>query len=129
MSADEPKNGLTAALQTSASIRPNAFIVALTSFSNSSLWEMLQGMATAVPSPWAALISAATLSQASALRLETTTLAPCSAMRLTMASPIPLVEPVTRATLPVRSKSDMEFFLPVGAYQPVRQAVFRAHSC
>src|SRR6185437_14119742 len=68
---------------------------------------MLQGMAAAtfLPLPYLALMSPATFSQASALRLETTTLAPCSASRCTMASPIPLVEPVTRQVFPVRSKS------------------------
>ncbi len=49
---------------------------------------------------------AATCSHTSALRLDTTTFAPCSAMRSAMARPIPLLEPVTTATLPVRSNSD-----------------------
>src|SRR4051794_25371157 len=54
-------------------------------------------------------MSFATASHASGLRLEMTTVAPCSAMRVAMASPIPLVEPVTIATLPVRSNSDDMF--------------------
>src|SRR5215469_13849771 len=70
---------------------------------------MLQGIGRATLAPRALLISAATFSQASALRLETTTLAPCSARRCTMASPMPLVEPVTSATFPLKSKSDMGF--------------------
>ena len=40
-----------------------------------------------------------------ASRLETTTRAPCWASARAMARPIPLVEPVTMAVLPVRSKS------------------------
>ena len=57
-------------------------------------------------SPPVSRMSVATASHASGLRLETTTFAPCSAMRSAMARPIPLVEPVTMATLPVRSNSD-----------------------
>ena len=59
----------------------------------------------------------ATASHASGLRLETTTVAPCSAMRLAMARPIPLVEPVTMATLPVRSNSDDMRRSPVLAWR------------
>src|SRR6185437_5435541 len=67
---------------------------------------MLQGMAAATffPLPYLALMSPATFSQASALRLDTTTLAPCSAMRWAIASPMPLVDPVMSATFPDRSK-------------------------
>ncbi len=57
-------------------------------------------------SPPRSRMPAATASQTSALRLDTTTFAPCSAMRSAMARPIPLLEPVTTATLPVRSNSD-----------------------
>src|SRR5688572_26361139 len=46
---------------------------------------------------------AATASQASCLRLEITTLAPCAASASAIAFPMPLVEPVTTATLPCRS--------------------------
>ena len=60
-------------------------------------------MAIALPSPCAALIAAATSSHASCLRLEMTTLAPCSAIASAIARPIPREEPVTIATLPVRS--------------------------
>src|SRR3546814_9922887 len=71
----------------------------------SSARPMLQGMATASPGPRAhfALISAATVSQMSALRLDTTTLAPWAAICSAIDLPMPLVEPVTTATLPDRS--------------------------
>src|SRR4051812_2076631 len=65
---------------------------------------MLQAIGTATCAPRAALMPAATWLQASALRLDTTTRAPCSARRSAIALPMPLVEPVTSATLPVRSK-------------------------
>src|SRR5687767_8926264 len=68
---------------------------------------MLHAIGTAIWAPRAALIPAATWLQASALRLETTTLAPCSARRSAIALPMPLVEPVTSATFPVRSKRVM----------------------
>src|SRR5690606_40528670 len=54
-----------------------------------------------------ALSSSASCSQASALRLDTTTLAPQRASSSTMERPMPLVEPVTRATLPVRSNNGL----------------------
>src|SRR6516162_10162465 len=57
--------------------------------------------------PPAALISATTAAQLSALRLEITTRAPCSASCMAIALPIPRLEPVTRATLPDRSNSVM----------------------
>ena len=53
----------------------------------------------------AALIAAATSSQGPILREEITTWAPCSARRSAIALPIPREEPVTMATLPVRSNS------------------------
>src|SRR3954467_1320699 len=68
---------------------------------------MLQATGSAASRCCAVLIAFATCSQASALRLEPTTLAPCSARRRTMASPIPLVEPVTRATFPARLNSSI----------------------
>ena len=46
------------------------------------------------------LIALATSSQASCLRDEITTLAPCSAMRSAMARPMPRDEPVMTATFP-----------------------------
>src|SRR5262249_48711323 len=69
------------------------------------------------------LMPAATSWHESALRLDTTTLAPCSARRSTIALPMPLVEPVTRATFPVRSKSVMANVLsdPVGELRLIQQ--------
>src|SRR5262245_17459369 len=63
---------------------------------------MLQGITSASPPTF--LMPAATASQASALRLETTTLAPSEAMISAAARPMPLLEPVMTATCPERSK-------------------------
>src|ERR1051326_25802 len=68
---------------------------------------MLHAIGTASLARLASLIPAATWLHASALRLDTTTRAPCSARRSAIALPMPFVEPVTRATFPVRSKSVM----------------------
>ena len=57
-----------------------------------------------IASPPAFLMPAATASQASALRLEMTTLAPSEAMISAAARPMPLLEPVMTATWPERSK-------------------------
>src|SRR3981081_4816466 len=62
---------------------------------------MLQAMTWA--SPPAFLMPSATCSQASALRLEITTLAPSLASNSAEERPMPRLEPVTTATLPVRS--------------------------
>src|SRR5665213_2191583 len=62
---------------------------------------MLQGMTWASPPDF--LMPAATSSQASALRLETTTLAPSFASSSAEERPMPRLEPVMTATLPVRS--------------------------
>src|SRR5580693_8715928 len=62
---------------------------------------MLQAMTWA--SPPALLMPSATSLQASALRLEITTLAPSFASSSAEARPMPRLEPVTTATLPVRS--------------------------
>src|SRR3546814_17771946 len=66
---------------------------------------MLQGTAIAAPPCFAqfVLMSAATASHTSALRLETTTRAPSAAICSAMDLPMPLVEPVMTATLPDRS--------------------------
>src|SRR3954452_3314158 len=71
---------------------------------------MLQGMTVA--SPPAALMPSATSWQASALREETTTLAPSFASSSAEERPMPRLEPVTTATLPVRSNG--VFFIGVG---------------
>ena len=60
-------------------------------------------------SPPALRIAAATSSQASALRLETTTLAPSDAMISAAERPMPRLEPVMTATWPERSNG---FFMP-----------------
>src|SRR5579863_9103486 len=62
---------------------------------------MLQAMTWA--SPPAFLMPSATSWQASALRLEITTLAPSLASSSAEERPMPRLEPVTTATLPVRS--------------------------
>src|SRR6187431_2667953 len=62
---------------------------------------MLQGMTWA--SPPAFLMPSATSAQASALRLEITTLAPSFANSSAEERPMPRLEPVMTATLPVRS--------------------------
>src|ERR1700735_5840453 len=117
-SLDGPKYGLTAALQTRTSILPQWALVASTSACNAGLLEMLQGRASAWPG-CLALMAAATASQASALRLDTTTLAPCSARRWGIASPMPRGEPGTTATFSVRLNNVIGF-LPVGRYRHYR---------
>src|SRR4051794_37650589 len=62
---------------------------------------MLQAMTWA--SPPLSRMPSATASQASALRLEITTLAPRLASNSAEARPMPRLEPVTMATWPVRS--------------------------
>src|SRR5271169_1951792 len=62
---------------------------------------MLQAMTWASPPSF--LMWSATSSQASALRLEITTLAPSLASSSAEARPMPRLEPVMTATLPVRS--------------------------
>ena len=78
-----------------------------------------------VPSPCSALIAAATSSQASCLRLEMTTLAPCSASASAIALPIPRDEPVTIATFPVRSNKPLtpDRLRMLGEFDPRDRAV------
>jgi hypothetical protein len=66
---------------------------------------MLAGIAIACPP--AARMPAATCSHGSALRLEITTLAPQAAMCSAIARPMPRLEPVMMATLPVKSNKRM----------------------
>ena len=68
---------------------------------------MLAGTEIAVPGTCLALIAAATASQASCLRLEITTFAPCTAISSAIALPMPREEPVMTTTLPVMSNRDM----------------------
>ena len=98
MVAIGPKCGLTAALQTSVSIRPHVASVRSTSPCSAALSEMFAACAIAVPP--LAVMASATTAHASALRLEITTLAPDSAMRSAMARPIPREDPVISATFP-----------------------------
>src|SRR5271165_355897 len=112
MPAAGPKYGLTPALPTMTSIAPQCAMVPSTSACNCSLCATWHGMAMA--SPPLSRIPLATVSHTSPLRLEITTLAPCSAMRSAMARPIPFVDPVTTATFPVRSNSD-DMSLPLAA--------------
>src|SRR5882724_2689478 len=60
--------------------------------------------AIAIASPPEAQMAFATCSQTSALRLEITTFAPACAMCSAIERPMPRVDPVTMATLPLRSK-------------------------
>src|SRR5271154_1552484 len=69
--------------------------------------SMSQATPLATKPPAFALRSAATSSQRVWFRLETTTLAPWATSCCAIPRPIPLVAPVTTATLPVRSNSDM----------------------
>src|ERR1700709_1206522 len=71
------------------------------SASTSALREILQGITWA--SPPALRMPSAAASQASPLRLEITTLAPSFASSSAEDRPMPRLEPVTTATLPVRS--------------------------
>src|SRR5207247_1135777 len=72
--------------------------------STSALRETLHAMTEASPPCWR--ISRATTSQASALRLDITTLAPSRAIASALARPMPRLEPVTIATLPSRPNGD-----------------------
>ena len=96
-----PYTGLAAALHTRMSIFPQCFMVASTSCCSCSLCAILQG--SEIASKPFAVSSRVTSWQASALRLEITTLAPAFAISSAMDLPMPLVEPVITATLPVRS--------------------------
>ena len=97
------------------SILPNASRVFATRFSSCARSETLHGIGMA--SPPASRMPAATRSQASCLRLEITTLAPCAASASAIALPMPLVEPVTIATLPCRSNRSFTAILPFEAAQ------------
>ena len=66
-------------------------------------------MATATASPPAALISETNDSRRSTRRAATTTLAPLAANILAKCTPNPLDAPVTIATLPLTSNSEVIF--------------------
>ncbi len=99
-----PKYGLVAAFATTTSSRPHFASVASTSACSSSLRDTLQGFAMA--SKPCFLSSDRTSSQDSAFLLEMQTLAPARASSSAIDLPMPRVEPVTRATLPLRSNND-----------------------
>src|SRR5271154_559442 len=82
---------------------PQALRVWAIRASSDALSEILAE--TAIASPPAFLMAATTSSQAGSLRLETTTLAPASARFSQIERPMPLLPPVTTATLPFRSNS------------------------
>src|SRR5258708_33054406 len=69
---------------------------------------MVRGVTWAAPRAWG--MPAATASQASALRVETTTLAGSFASNSAEERPMPRLEPVMTATLPVRSNG-VDFIL------------------
>src|SRR5690242_8585904 len=96
-----PKYGLAAALLTRMSSRPWAWAMSRIRPWIWSMSPMWQARTSALPP--AARIAAATVSQSSALRLDTITCAPCAASAFAIASPMPRLAPVTSATLPVRS--------------------------
>src|SRR4051794_13216077 len=83
------------------SMPPQRSRVFATRFSICALSEMRA--VTAIASPPRAQIAAATSSHGSWLRDEITTLAPASAKASAIARPMPREDPVTIATLPVRS--------------------------
>src|SRR3954447_12736265 len=96
-------------------MRPRRAVLSSTRRFRSSFDEMLAGIAIAAPAPCARSISATTSAQAGALRDETTTRAPASAMRRAIARPMPRDEPVITATLPCSENSDaIERLLIVG---------------
>ena len=94
--------GLMPALLTSTSMRPKRSTTFSTKPGMASQSPTWQARPSTSP-PVAERISSATRSQSSCLRELTTTEAPAADSPSTMARPMPLVEPVTMATLPVRS--------------------------
>src|SRR5258707_11867862 len=91
---------------------------------------MLQAMTQAPPPCWR--MSCATASQASALRLDITTLAPSRAIASALARPMPRLEPVTIAALPSRVNGDPVAWtrrsgvmaLPIGLREIFAQLLF-----
>src|SRR5579859_1359470 len=112
-----PTKDMAAALQTRMSTAPKAVRAASASRSMSSSRSMSQAapLAMTAPSPNSVLSSTAVRSHSSLLRLEMTTRAPCRASSRATPRPIPLVAPVTTATLPVKSKAVIVSGGPGGA--------------
>jgi hypothetical protein len=71
-----PAHGFTAALATRTSTGPSSAVARSTRACSWSLWPMWHGTARAAPL-WTWLMSSATAMQASGVRLDTTTRAPC----------------------------------------------------
>src|SRR5512147_3074289 len=88
------------------STRPHLATVLSYSACRSSLRDTLQGCASTSKPCFSN--SARTASQASALRLDTATLQPARASSSAIDLPMPLVEPVMSATLPLRSNNDLD---------------------
>ena len=107
MLLDGPKYGFTAALHTKVVILPQNSFDLTYKFFNCSLSEILHDIAVAVSLPNVLLISSATFSHASILRLVIITLAPCSAIRYAIALPMPREDPVIIAFLSFKLKSDV----------------------
>src|SRR3954469_8734000 len=82
---------------------------------------MLQGMTCA--SPPAFRMPSAAASQASALRLEITTFAPSFASSSAEERPMPRLEPVMTATLPVRSNGVDFIDASLASYSSLRGAL------
>src|SRR5258708_9922054 len=101
-----------------------------TSASASLLRGVLQAMRQAWLPCWR--MPCATASQASALRLDITTLAPSRAIASALARPMPRLEPVTIATLPSRVNGDPVAWtrpssvmaLPIGLREIFAQLLF-----
>src|SRR5260221_2164077 len=112
---------------TRMSMRPNFFSVALTHRSTSSLLLMSPAMPmTSVP--LIAAISLAATCSGSSLRAVRTTFAPSLASPSATARPIPLLAPVTKATLSLRLRSMGEFCSPQVTSRAEARAVQLAHS-
>src|SRR5207248_8839327 len=94
-----PEIGFVAALLIRVSIRPRRSSDCSTSFRSSSSRPPWAAIATALPARFE-FNRAASWSRSACLRLASTTVAPCSTSASVIASPIPLLAPVTRATRP-----------------------------
>src|SRR5207244_889228 len=98
---DAPPRPLTPALAKKASTRPRALTVSPKQRSTAASSLTSQRMARALPPwPWICLRAAAFLSS---LVPQMQTVAPACAIASAMPSPMPLLPPVTSATLPLRS--------------------------
>src|SRR5688572_20191120 len=97
------------------SMRPHLAMVLSTRACTSSLRDTLQGCASTSKPCFSN--SARTASQASALRLYTTTLQPGSASSSAMDLPMPRVETVISATLPLKSNDELDMGISLCEFQ------------